>query len=64
MTIAQARQILSQAGYGVFNNRASFSSSRRGIHGRPTYRVYAPGADQPVVMTLQQVRELACEQYA
>ncbi len=62
MTINEARSILDQAGIGVVNNRASFSSSRRGIHGRPTYRVYLQGATEPQVMTLPQVRSLALAQ--
>jgi len=64
MTIEQAKAILGQVGYGIVNNRPAFGSSRRGIHGRPTYRVYAPGSTQPVLMTLPQVRQLACEQFA
>jgi hypothetical protein len=62
MTISQARQILGQAGIGVINNHASFSSSRRGIHGAPTYRVYIPGATEPQILKLNQVRELALAQ--
>jgi hypothetical protein len=62
MTISQARNILDKAGIGVVNNRASYSSSRRGIHGRPTYRVYLPGATEPQVLNLAQVRELALAQ--
>jgi len=64
MTISQARKILDQAGYAVVNNRPGFGSSRRGIHGAPTYRVYAPGASEPTLMTLPQVRQLACDQIA
>jgi hypothetical protein len=61
MTLSQARRILDQAGITVVNNRPSFSSSRRGIHGGPTYRVYRPGDTfaQAQVMTLVQVRQLA-----
>jgi|GEM_PF-1086706 len=62
MTINEALSILGEAGIGVINNRAAFSSSRRGIHGRPTYRVYLPGAAKPQVCTLRQVRELAIAQ--
>ena len=59
MNISEARQILDEAGIGVINNRPSFSSSRRGIHGAPTYRVYMPGATEPTILKLNQVRELA-----
>jgi hypothetical protein len=59
MTISDAFTIIGQAGIGICNNRASFSSSRRGIHGAPTYRVYMPGATEPQIMKLNQVRQLA-----
>ena len=59
MTIAEAREILAQDGIEVHNNRAAFSSSRRGIHGAPTYRVYFPGATEPKILKLAQVRDLA-----
>ena len=59
MTITEAREILAQAGIEVYNNRASHSSSRRGIHGTPTYRVYKPGASEPEILKLNQVRNLA-----
>ena len=59
MTITEAREILAQAGIDVYNNRASHSSSRRGIHGAPTYRVYKPGADKPEILKLNQVRDMA-----
>lgn len=62
MTIKEAGEILGKAGISVFNNHASFSSSRRGIHGAPTYRVYMPGATRPQVLNLRQVRELALAQ--
>ncbi len=58
MTITEAREILAQAGIDVYNNRASHSSSRRGIHGAPTYRVYKPGADKPEILKLNQVRDM------
>lgn len=59
MTITEAREILTQAGIGVYNNRPSSSSSRRGIHGAPTYRVYLPGSPEPQIMKLNQVRDFA-----
>lgn len=59
MTINEACTILGQAGIGICNNRCAFSSSRRGIHGAPTYRVYMPGAAEPQIMKLNQVRQLA-----
>lgn len=62
MTINEAGAILGEAGIGVFINHAAFGSSRRGIHGGATYRVYMPGASQPQVMTLRQVRQLALAQ--
>lgn len=61
MNIDNARNILSAAGYTVVNNSPSFSSSRRGIHGKPTYRVYRPGCGQPEVWGLRQVREFALD---
>ena len=61
MDIKRARDILTAAGYTVVNNRASFSSSRRGIHGKPTYRVYRPGSSEPEVWGLRQVREFALD---
>lgn len=59
MRIKEACEILSDAGIGVCANHAAFSSSRRGIHGAPTYKVYMPGATTPQIMKLGQVRELA-----
>ena len=64
MTISEARKILDRAGIAVFSNHASSSSSRRGIHGAPTYRVYLPGAKHPEIMKLNQVRALAQKVYA
>jgi hypothetical protein len=63
MTITEAREILAQAGIDVYNNRASYSSSCRGIHGAPTYRVYKPGADKPEILKLNQVRDMASAIY-
>ncbi|AZB50532.1 hypothetical protein [Synechococcus phage S-H1] len=63
MTISEARHILSQAGISVYNNRVAHASSRRGIHGAATYRVYLPGAKQPQIMKLHQVRALAHNTY-
>jgi len=63
MTISEARQILNNAGINVYNNRPAFRSSRRGIHGTPTYRVYMPGAEQPKILKLHQVRDLAHKIY-
>ena len=63
MTISEARKILDHAGITVYNNRAAYSSSRRGIHGGATYRVYLPGAEQPEIMKLNQVRDLARKAY-
>jgi hypothetical protein len=59
MTISQAREILNAAGIGIYNNNSTHSSSRRGIHGAATYRVYLPGSEQAQIMKLPQVRELA-----
>jgi len=59
MNITEAREILAQAGISVYNNHASYSSSRRGVHGGATYRVYMPGATEPKILKLRQVRELA-----
>ena len=63
MTINEARSILGQNGIDVYTAHASFGSSRRGIHGRPTYRVYLPGSTEPQVLTLPQVRQLASDIY-
>lgn len=63
MTIKDAREILAQNGIEVYTNHASFGSSRRGIHGGATYRVYLQGATEPTVMTLAQVRQLAHDTY-
>lgn len=59
MTLAQAQEILGHLGYGVYRVPPATSSSRRGIHGAPKYRVYSPGSSGPMCMTLRDVRELA-----
>lgn len=59
--IKEARQILEGSGYRVGVNSSSTSSSRRGANAGRGYNVYEPGATEPKVMSLRQVRGLAAE---